>query len=74
MPEATTEKKLPTNDQAWASDSIWAHNWEKYNPDNLISRKGHAIYKKMMRDEQVKAAAHFKRDAITSRDWFCRRP
>lgn len=71
---ATTDKdkkdSLPLGEQAWASESVWKGKWEKYNPDQLIGRKGHGIYKKMMLDEQVKAVVHFKRDAITSREWF----
>lgn len=67
---AEAKPKLPTNDEAWISNSVWSLNQEKYNPDTLIGRRGQLIYKKMMLDEQVKAAAHFKRDAITSRDWF----
>ena len=45
-------------------------NDTKINPDDLIGRKGHTIYRDMMIDEQVKAVVKFKRDAITSRDWF----
>ena len=57
---------------AW-SESLIQHlglNNDKYNPDNLIGRKGFGIYTNMMLDEQVKAVVRFKRDAITSRDWF----
>ncbi|MCK5117845.1 MAG: hypothetical protein KAR44_14720, partial [Candidatus Aegiribacteria sp.] len=62
----------PQGDVAWAESSrIYATNsFNKYNPDELIGRKGYAIYRKMMQDEQVKAAVKFKRDAITSRDFF----
>ena len=45
-------------------------DFEKYNPDDLIGRKGFNIYRQMMNDEQVKAVSHFKRDAITSRDFY----
>lgn len=41
----------------------------KYNPDDLITTKGHGIYADMMRDEQIKAVVKFKRDAVTGRDW-----
>lgn len=65
-------EKLPTNETAWAEDSILYNvgNFEKYNPDTLIGKKGFAIYRQMMLDEQVKAVTRFKRDAITSRDYF----
>lgn len=42
---------------------------ERYNPDELASRKGLRIYRHMMTDEQVKAVTVFKRDAITARGW-----
>jgi SPP1 gp7 family putative phage head morphogenesis protein len=41
----------------------------RYNPDDLVGRKGLSIYAKMRVDEQVKAVMNFKRDAITSRGW-----
>ena len=41
----------------------------RYNPDELVGRKGLAIYAKMRLDEQVKAVMNFKRDAITARGW-----
>ncbi len=63
---------LSTNDAAWSEDSALygPGDFEKYNPDDLIGRKGFGIYRKMMMDEQVKAVVKFKRDAITSRDYF----
>lgn len=67
-----TSDELPIDSIVWAEDSVfWSGaNGTKYNPDALISKKGHAIYRKMMLDEQVKAVVRFKRDAITSRDYF----
>ena len=44
-------------------------DFPKYNPDDLIGRKGAAIYKKMYRDEQIKACLKFKADAILSRGY-----
>lgn len=57
---------------AWAFPSLVYQlaDFPRYNPDELIGRKGYAIYKKMMLDEQVKAAVWFRRGAITSRDWY----
>lgn len=59
-------------DVAWSDTStIYSgKNWPKYNPDELIGRKGVGIYKKMMHDEQVKAVVRFRRDAISSRDFY----
>lgn len=42
----------------------------KYNPDDLIGRKGFGIYKKMMFDEQVKSVMQFKRSTVTGREWY----
>ena len=65
---AVAEDTLPTNETAWSEDALYqAGNIAKYNPDDLIGKKGFSIYTKMMLDEQVKAAVQFKRDAITSR-------
>jgi SPP1 gp7 family putative phage head morphogenesis protein len=41
----------------------------RYNPDDLVGRKGLKIYQTMRLDEQVKAVMNFKRDAITARGW-----
>jgi len=63
---------LPEQDVGWSERSaIYSLNdFEKYNPDDLIGRKGYGIYRKMMIDEQVKAVVKFKRDAVTSRDYM----
>lgn len=59
------------NEEAWSESSMYrGADFPKYNPDDLLSRKGYAIYSKMMLDEQVKAVVRFKRDAITSRDFI----
>lgn len=42
----------------------------KYNPDDLIGRKGAGIYDLMRHDEQIKAGLKFKRDAIVSRGYY----
>lgn len=59
-------------ESGWSEDSriYTSSDFEKYNPDKLIGRKGFAIYKTMMQDEQIKAVVKFKRDAVTSRDFF----
>lgn len=44
-------------------------DFPKYNPDELIGRKGFGIYEKMAKDDQIKAALKFKRDAITARGY-----
>ena len=52
----------------WGQSQMF-NDMPKYNPDALIGRKGHDIYKQMRVDEQVKAVVRFKRDAITGRDF-----
>lgn len=44
----------------------------RYNPDNLVGRKGLRVYSDMMNDEQVKAVMNFRRDAVTARAWTLR--
>ena len=65
-------KSLPAQDTAWADTSAiyTQRDFVKYNPDDLIGRKGYAIYRKMMMDEQIKAVVKFKRDAVTSRSHY----
>lgn len=41
----------------------------RYNPDELISKKGIHIYGQMMHDEQCKAVVEFKSGAILGRGW-----
>ncbi|MEE8394921.1 MAG: DUF935 family protein, partial [bacterium] len=61
----------PAGDVAWAESRLYGPgDFPRYNPDDLIGRKGFAIYDRMMLDEQLKAVVHFKRDAITARGWF----
>jgi hypothetical protein len=65
------KKKVPVKlgDVAWSESQLYIGEFPKYNPDDLIGRKGFKIYQNMMLDEQVKAVVKFKRDAITSRDF-----
>lgn len=44
-------------------------SFPRFNPDDLVGKKGLAIYAKMRLDEQVKAVCAFKRDAVLSRGW-----
>ncbi len=70
--DVTPDKKLQERSAAWSyATSLYSQkDFQRYNPDDLIGRKGYDIYRKMMRDEQVKAVVRFKRDAITSRDFY----
>lgn len=42
---------------------------ERYNPDELVTRKGLRIYARMMDDEQVKAVMTFRKSSILARGW-----
>jgi SPP1 gp7 family putative phage head morphogenesis protein len=73
------EKPAPTVEEIARSAAIGSVAWaepsqllvdKKYNPDDLIGRKGFEVYKRMMLDEQVKAVVHFKRASVTGRQWF----
>jgi len=71
-PEVREVENLPAGNVGWSEQSVIYNisDFEKYNPDDLIGRRGPAIYKKMMQDEQVKASVKFKRDAVTARDYI----
>lgn len=58
-----------SGDVLWSESRLYARDIPKYNPDELLGRRGATIYKKMMMDEQVKAVVRFKRDAISARGY-----
>ena len=61
---------VQTEDIAYAANALMqSGQFSQYNPDDLLTRKGYKIYKKMMTDEQVKAVVRFHRDAVTGRNW-----
>lgn len=41
----------------------------RYNPDDLVGRRGLGIYAKMLNDEQVKAVVDFRLAALLARGW-----
>lgn len=47
---------------------------ERYNPDDLISRKGLDVYTKMRNDDQVKSAMKFKKHLVASQGWTIESP
>lgn len=68
-PETIANAEMMT-DIAWSNSNLYSgKDFPKYNPDDLMQRRGVKVYKKMMQDEQIKAVVRFKRDAITSRAW-----
>ncbi len=44
-------------------------DFQPYNPDELYWNKGHGVYEKMLKDDQVKAVLFFKQFAVTSRNY-----
>ncbi len=42
---------------------------QRYNPDELVNKRGLRIYGEMQHDEQIKAVCEFKLNAILSRGW-----
>ena len=65
-----TDQPLPVDDTAYSFNNLVSTSlFTQYNPDELLSRKGYEVYKKMMTDEQVKAVVRFHRDAVTGREW-----
>ena len=72
----TLEKSKESDVALHQSSVVWSDSllyrgmdFPKYNPDDLIGRKGFGIYSKMMNDEQLKAVVRFRRDSISGRDW-----
>lgn len=68
------QKPLETQNDLVTYDvsSIWSgvgRDGDRYNPDDLIGRKGIGIYSKMLVDDQVKAATEFKLAAIMARGY-----
>jgi len=61
----------PQHEVSYSESSLYtAGDFKRYNPDDLIGRKGYDVYRKMLRtDEQIKAAVRFRRNAATSRGW-----
>ena len=47
---------------------------QRYNPDELVGRKGLPIYRKMAVDEQIKAAIYTKMFAVLSSGWEIQAP
>jgi len=64
VPDTPSERE-----KAWSTDSFFAtsQRMEQYNPDQLVAQKGADIYRKMLRDPQVKAAFNLIIDIIVSR-------
>lgn len=68
------QPKQPTmGETAWVDPTrLWrsvANNFIVYNPSELVTRKGLAVFDKMRKDDQVKAAMSFKKHAAICTGW-----
>lgn len=72
-PLDTPFSKQPADDvTTYDNSDIWSPVGafgRRYNPDELVQKRGLRIYGEMMHDEQVKAVTEFKLNAILSRGW-----
>lgn len=71
-PQEFAADKTPTEGTptVWTDSVLYSGtSLPQYNPDTLIGRKGYAIYRQMMQDEQLKAVVHFRRNSVTGRRW-----
>ena len=59
----------PLGEIASARGSINGWQIAPYNPDDLIGKRGYAIYDQMQRDAQVQACMTIKKLAVLSRGW-----
>ena len=51
---------------SYTQSGIYSKTIQQYNPDDLVGKKGLQIYRKMMLDDQVKAAVSAKQYAVLS--------
>ena len=66
--------EIATSDSLWSRGSDKFFEINRYNPDDLVQRKGIRIYKKMRQDEQVKAALSAKKYAAIASGWEVQAP
>lgn len=59
--------------QLW-NTLFFSPNGQRWNPDDLVGKKGLRIYAQMQNDEQVKAVCEFKLGAILARGWEFKYP
>jgi len=53
----------------WRTSLYNESQFNTYNPDDLVQRKGIKTYRTMMKDDQVKACMAIKRIAVYSKGW-----
>lgn len=70
--DAAFSKQRPDDVTTYDNSDIWSPVGvfgRRYNPDELVQKRGLRVYGEMMHDEQVKAVCEFKLNAILSRGW-----
>jgi len=69
--EKAREAQPPQTETAYVQSLLYSmFDFMPYDPDDLKVAKGADVYKKVLRDEQVKAAARFRRNSVTGRKWM----
>lgn len=64
-------QQTPDKVTTYENSSLWGFGADgrRFNPDDLVGKKGLKIYGDMVADEQVKAVVDFKLSAIIARGW-----
>jgi SPP1 gp7 family putative phage head morphogenesis protein len=73
--QSTEPKPIMLRNAALSNEAIMTSlmgSFDTYNPDQLVEKKGAAIYDKMLRDAQVRSAFSVRVNVIISRNWFFR--
>ena len=69
--EQPKAKEPKTSEIGWDSSAIYGpKDFHKWNPDDLIGRKGIAVYNAMLLDDQVKASSEFKKYACLAKSFY----
>ena len=63
-----SKRRSPGLNETAAAGSL-INDIDSYNPDDLIGRRGYAIYEQMQRDAQVQACLTIKKLAVLSHGW-----
>lgn len=67
---AKKEVEQPRTGEIASTDSVVSFNFQRFNPDSLVGRKGLRIYDRMRIDDQVKACMSLKKNAVLQSGWF----
>jgi SPP1 gp7 family putative phage head morphogenesis protein len=75
---AVPQKPLEIPPESLQKESAWAYRSDlislmggiqRYNPDDLIAKKGADIYRRMLRDPQIRSAYDMRVNVVISRGW-----